>query len=447
MFVQLFAIIFSISTAFVNCSKDEPVASPSNGNYSSKIELTDDQVLDSIQKQTFKFFWNFGHPVSGLSRDRNNGNNEVVTSGGTGFGIMVIIVGIERGYISYDEGLERIIKICKFLNNKTTRYHGAWAHFINGSNGNTVPFSGKDNGADLVETAFVIEGILTARTYFNKDTENEIELRSLITSMWKSVEWTWFIKENNGGLLWHWSPNYNFDINMTIHGFDETMITYILALCSPTYPISKEVYDNGWVGDNYTNRVDPKLQRNLGGPLFFTHYSFLGLSPYFTDAYLTQAGYSSYFERNKEQTLLNRQWCINQNKTYGYYNENCWGLTASDDPDGYMAHAPAKELDNGTISPTAAISSIVYTPTESIALMRYLLKTYGYTNIWGEYGFVDAFNYSRDWIAESYLAIDQGPIVIMIENYRTGLLWDYFMRNSEIDTAFNKIGLTKTVKY
>lgn len=443
MISQIFIFFFSVSALFINCDDDEITDANNNVVTNPKKEITDDQFMDSVQKQTFKFFWDFGHPVSGMSRDRNNGNNEAVTTGGTGFGIMVIIVGIERGYISYDEGFNRIMKICEFLNNKATRYHGAWAHFINGSTGVTLPFSEKDNGADLVETAFLIQGALTARSYFSKDTEDEKELRSLITSMYETVDWTWFVKENNGGLMWHWSPDYNFDINMTIRGFDETMITYILALGSPSHAISKEVYENGWLGSDYANRVNPKLQSNLGGPLFFTHYSFLGMSPYFTDEYLAQAAYASYFERNKEQTLLNRQWCINQNSNYGYYNENCWGLTASDDPDGYMAHEPSTERDNGTISPTAAISSIIYTPEESLAFIRHLFSTYGYTDIWGEYGFVDAFNYSHDWIAESFLAIDQGPIIIMIENYRTGLLWENFMKNNEVDTAFSKVGLIK----
>ncbi len=409
-------------------------------------ELSDDEIMDTIQQQTFRFFWDFGHPVSGMIRDRNNGDNNIVCSGGSGFGIMVIIVGIERGYITRQEGLTRITNICKFFNSTALRYHGAWAHFINATTGITVPASTKDNGADLVETAYVIEGMLTAREYFNRDNPEEKALRDLITSIWEAVEWTWFVKGENEGLYWHWSPEYNFEMGMVIRAFDETMITYVLALASPTYPVNQEAYFNGWVADNYSVRLDPKKQLNYGGPLFFTHYSFLGLSPYFTDEYVSAAGYSSYYERNKKQTLLNREWCLSRNNVYNYYNEGCWGLTASDDPDGYLAHEPSEARDNGTISPTAAISSIVYTPDESLYLMKYLLKTYDGLGIWGEYGFKDAFNFNRDWIAVSYLAIDQGPIVIMIENYRTGLLWNYFMKNQEISGALQKMGAELTGK-
>ncbi len=440
----IIAFIVIISFSCLKCDKEKP--SIHNDDSTTITELSDSEIMDTVQKQTFKYFWDFGHPVSGLSRDRSNGNDDAISVGGSGFGIMVIIVGIERGYISRQEGLERITKMCNFLNSTATRYHGAWAHFINGSTGVTIPFSETDNGADLVETAYAVQGMLTAREYFYQDTPEETVLRGLITSLWESVEWSWFVKGDNEGLYWHWSPNYNFQIGMVITAFDETMITYILALASPTYPIDKEVYFNGWVSENYAVTLDPERQSDFGGPLFFTHYSFLGLSPYFTDEYVEAAGYSSYFERNKKQTLLNREWCISRGDVYNYYNENCWGLTASDDPDGYYAHGPTEADDNGTISPTAAISSIVYTPEESILLMKYLLKTYDGLRIWGDYGFTDAFNFYRDWIAESFLAIDQGPIVIMIENHRTALLWKCFMQNQEITNALGKIdaSLTRT---
>lgn len=429
-------IIFSLSIALVNCDKCDNTPKENGEN---TTELTDERIMDTIQKQTFKYFWDYGHPVSGLIRDRSNGSDDIISIGGTGFGIMAIIVGIGREYITYEQGRNRIYKICKFLNEDCTRYHGAWAHWVNGSTGATIPFSEKDNGGDLVETTFLIQGMLTAREYFSKKDTVETELRQIITSMWESVEWTWFIKGDNEGLYWHWSPDYSFEMGMVLRGFDETMITYILALASPNYPVSKEVYENGWIDGNYTLRVDPAKQSNYGGPLFFTHYSFLGLTPYITDKYLEEAGYVSYHERNKEQALLNRQWCINQSDKFNYYNENCWGLTASDDPDGYLAHEPSSDFDNGTISPTAAISSIVYTPVESLEAMKYMFSNYQQIGLWGEYGFKDAFNLSYNWVAESYLAIDQGPVIIMIENYRTGLLWKYFMQNKEIANALEKI--------
>ncbi len=398
--------------------------------------LSVDLLLDTVQKATFKYFWDFAEPNSGMARERNTSGN-LVTSGGSGFGVMSIIAAVDRGWITRSQGVERLNKITDFLS-KCDRYHGAWSHWIDGSTGQTIAFSTKDNGGDLVETALLMQGLLAVRGYFDSENSEEQRLRGTITALWESVEWDWYTNGEDF-LYWHWSPDYQWEMNHPIRGWNETMITYLLAIASPTHPIDSSLYQTGWAGTNYLSSISfSQNGANKGGPLFFTHYSFLGMNPNFKDSYIGQKGHSSYFELCKEQTLANRQHCINNKTIYSNYGKDCWGLTASDTFNGYTAHSPSN--DNGTISPTAAISSIVYTPDESIAFIRHMFNNYK-DKTWGIYGFKDAFNVSENWYATSYLAIDQGPIVCMIENYRSGLLWKSFMSNPEIDVMMSKIGL------
>ncbi|HQN98351.1 MAG TPA: glucoamylase family protein [Bacteroidales bacterium] len=399
--------------------------------------FSDEELLDMVQEATFRYFWEYGHPVSGMARERL-GSGEIVTSGGTGFGIMGIISGIHRGLITRQEGLERILKIVNFLNN-ADRFHGAWPHWMNGTTGNVIPFSNYDNGGDLVETSFLIQGLLTARSFF--DGENlEDSLRRKITSLWESVEWDWYTRNGSDVLYWHWSPNYEWIMNMPIRGYNECMIVYILAIASPTHPVSASLYHTGWAGGNYLNGQSfygypLEVGWNYGGPLFFTHYSFLGFDPR-----SKKDAYTNYFNNNRNTALIHHAYCIDNPYNYPGYSDSCWGLTASDDPDGYLAHAPHTSNDNGTISPTAALSSFPYTPTESMKALKYFYRNLPKT--WGYYGFYDAFNQKRNWWATSYLAIDEGPILVMIENYRSALLWNLFMENPEINSALQAIGFT-----
>ena len=434
--------ILPLFSLFIGCSNSSEEIIVPDKEEKPEVKLTNEQLMDKVEETTFSYFWDFAHPVSGLARERSNEKLDTVTTGGSGFGLMALIAGVERNYITRSQAVERLIKITDFLENKTTRYHGAWAHWINGTTGATIAFSQKDNGGDLVETSFLVQGLLSVREYFDANNPSENKLRATITRLWESVEWDWYAQSGEY-LLWHWSPNYHFEMNMPLRAFNETHIAYILALASPTHPINKTVYEKGWIGNSYVRELNPTTRGDYGGPLFFTHYSYLGLSPHITDQYMTQAGYSSYFDRNKKQTLLNLQWCKSQSSKYPYYGDNCWGLTASDDPQyGYMAHAPNN--DNGTITPTAALSSIVYTPEQSINAMRYFYDDLEEYNLFGKYGFKDAFNINRGWVAKSYLAIDQGPIVVMIENYRSGAIWNSFMKNPEINSALDKAGLTRT---
>lgn len=388
--------------------------------------ISTDELLTKVQEHTFRYFWDFAHPVSGLARERNT-SGETVTTGGSGFGLMAIPVGIERGFISREEGCERAAKVVDFLATKADRFHGAFSHWLNGTSGKAIAFSTYDNGADLVETAFLMEGLLTLRAYFEKRDMAETNLRSAITALWEAVEWDHFTRGGQNVLYWHWSPDYDWHMNMQIKGWNEALIVYVLAASSPTHRISKEVYDKGWApGRNGKKFYDVTLPLgpDYGGPLFFAHYSFLGLDPrHLKDAY------ADYWEQNVAHAKINHSYCAaNPKNKYGY-SDRCWGLTASDIKGGYTASSPTN--DRGTIAPTAALASMPYTPEESLAALEYFYYYLG-NQLWGEYGFYDAFSLEERWFATSYIAIDQGPIVCMIENWRSGLLWDTFMKDPDI---------------
>lgn len=402
-------------------------------------QITDEALLDKIQAETFKYFWDFGHPISGLARERNV-SGDLVTSGGSGFGVMSIIVGIERGFITRAEGLDRLLKISDFLLYKADRFHGVYPHWLNGVTGKTIPFSAKDNGGDIVETSFLIAGLLCASEYFDQNNSNEIQLREEIKEIWETVEWNWHTKGTENVLYWHWSPNFGWDMNLQLRGWNEALITYVLAAASPTYPISREVYEKGWAnngkmknGKTFYNHVLP-LGYDLGGPLFFTHYSFLGINPN-----NLKDQYADYKQQVVNHSRINFEYCkANPGRFYGYSSQ-CWGLTASDTRGGYTAHSPTN--DRGVISPTAALSSMPYTPVESMDALRYFYYKIG-DKIFKNYGFVDAFSLHHAWFADSFLAIDQGPIIIMIENHRSGLIWNTTMKHPDIKSGLDKLGFT-----
>ena len=421
--------------------KDQTINLITEIDSSDKFQrVSDSALLDIVQRQTFKYFWDFGHPVSGMARERNT-SGDVVTTGGTGFGVMSIIAAVNRNFISRSEGLKRINTIVNFLKDKCTRYHGAFSHWINGATGATVPFSQKDNGADLVETSFLMQGLLCARQYFNIANADETILRNNINILWDGIDWSWFRNGDQNVLYWHWSPDYNFDINMQIKGWNEALVVYVLAASATKDSISKVVYDNGWAsngnmknGNTYYG-IQLPLGPALGGPLFFTHYSFLGIDPNdLSDAY------AGYFTQNTAHSLINYNYCVANPKHFNGYSSDIWGLTASDDNlTSYSAHSPTN--DDGVISPTAAISSLPYTPVESMNALRFFYYKLG-DKLFKDYGFIDAFNLSDYWFAGSFLAIDQGPQMVMIENYRSGLLWKLFMSAPEIKNGMKKLGFS-----
>src|SRR6266487_5015068 len=399
--------------------------------------VSDSALLDLIQQQTFKYFWDFGHPVSGMARERNT-SGETVTTGGTGFGIMAIPVAINRNFTSRTEGLSRVQKIVSFLKNTAPNFHGAFSHWMNGTTGAVVPFAPNDNGADLVETSYMMMGLLTARQFFNGADAAETTLRNDINALWSAVEWDWFRQGGKNVLYWNWSPNFGWAVNVPVQGWNETLITYVLAASSTTHAIAKPVYDSGFArngamrnGSSYYDYTMP-LGESIGGPLFFEHYSFLGINPNgLVDAY------ASYQTQTINHTKINYEYCKANPKQYFGYSDSCWGLTASDIENGYVASSPTNDLS--VIAPTAAISSIPYTPTESIKALKFFYYVLG-DKLWGEYGFNDAFSLQNLWFANSYLAIDEGPIIIMIENYRTGLLWNLFTSCPEIKAGLMNLG-------
>ena len=399
--------------------------------------VSDDQLLTLVQQQTFKYFYDFGHPVSGLARERNT-SGDVVTTGGSGFGIMALIAGINRQFITRQQGLTRMQLIVAFLKNNAQKFHGAFPHWLNGATGAVVPFSTQDDGADLVETGYLMQGLLTARQYFNGAGSDETNLRNDINTLWNNVEWDWFRQNNQNTLFWHWSPDNAWSTNMQINGWNEALITYVLAASSTTHSIPKAVYDNGWAGNgNMRNGatyfgVQLPLGPSMGGPLFFAHYSFLGINPTgLSDAYAT------YDVQNKAHAMINYNYCVSNPKGYYGYGASCWGLTASDINNGYTASSPTNDV--GVIAPTAAIASLPYTPTQSMNALRFFYYKLG-DKLWGPYGFYDSFSLNDAWFATSDLAIDEGPIMVMIENYRSGLLWNLFMSCPEIKTGMRGLG-------
>lgn len=408
-------------------------------NANKQTSLSDIELLDLVQNQTLKYFTEFAHPVNGMAverSDQGNYSNDIVTTGGTGFGIMAIIAGTERGFITREQAVEQLTKIVSFLDT-CDRYHGAWSHWYYGSTGKTRPFSQKDNGGDIVETAFLLQGLLTAREYFVKDNDSETYLRRTITRLWHEVNWQWYTN-NQDQLFWHWSPDYQWEMNHPVKGFDECLMAYVLAAASPTFPISPEVYFNGWVNsDNFLNGneyygVELPLGFPYGGPLFFSHYSFMGIDPRGL-----KDKYACYWTQNVNHTMINYRHTLVNPNGYEGYSDSVWGLTASDNHIGYSAHSPTNDL--GVISPTAALSAFPYTPEKSMMALRYFYEVLG-SELWGEYGFYDAFSIHHQWYADNYLAIDQGPIVVMIENFRSGLIWDLFMKNPEIHKGLRSLG-------
>ncbi len=404
--------------------------------------LTENALLDKVQQQTFKYFWDFGHPVSGMARERNT-SDEIVTTGGTGFGVMAIVTAASRGFITRADAAARVLKISNFLLNNCTKYHGAYAHWINGTTGATIPFSVNDNGGDLVETSLLLQGLITARQYFSTADATEIDLRNKINTIYNGVEWNWYRQNNQNVLYWHWSTDKGWIINQQISGWNEALIVYTLAASAPTATnrIPPIVYANGWarngamVNNNTYFGFQLPLGPALGGPLFLSQYSFVGINPNgLNDAY------ADYKKQTTNHSKINYEYCKANPKGWSGYSNLCWGLTASDIPSGYAANEPGNN-DIGVISPTAAISSMPFTPTESLNALKFFYYKLG-DKLWGQYGFYDAFKLSDPWFANSNIAIDQGPIIIMIENYRTGLLWNLFTSAPEVKAGMLSLGFS-----
>lgn len=414
-------------------------------------KLTDDQLLTLVQKQTYKYFYEGAEPISGLSRERYHSDNiypsndkDIIATGASGFGIMGTIVAIERKFITKKQGYDHLKKGLDFLA-KADRFHGVWAHWMHPS-GKAKEFGKNDDAGDLVETSFLAQALVCVRQYYANGNAEEKELARKADELWKGIEWNFFRQNNQNVLYWHWSPNTGWKMNFAITGYNECLITYIMAACSPTHGVPAEVYHQGWaksgaINTNFSMYGHPvKLKHNVVGqnvgPLFWAHYSYLGLNPKGL-----KDKYADYWEENKSHTLINYDYAIANPKGYKGYGANSWGLTASYSVKGYSAHMPSAGEDKGVISPTAALSSYPYAPKESMQMIRHLYENMG-DKVWGEFGFYDAYSETENWFPKRYIGIDQGPIVVMIENGRTGLLWNLFMSAPEIQQGLTKLGFT-----
>jgi hypothetical protein len=430
----------------------------SNAASASTREFNDEELLTMLQEDCFHYYWEAADPSSGMARENIPGDDRIVATGASGFGIAALMVGVDRKFITREQGIERLTKIVGFLEH-AQRYHGVWSHYIDGNTGKTMPVFGMfDDGGDLVETSFLIQGLLAARQYFQGRTEAEQSLFRRISQLWESVEWDWYRDNPKSDFIyWHWSADWARQIHHPLVGFNEVMITYVLAMSSPTHGVPVDMYYSGWSGqskqaigyrggwsgstdgDHYGNGhtyygIKLDVGVGTGGPLFFTHYSYLGFDPHKLHDRFT----SSYFENNRNIALINRAYSIANPKHFAGYGPNAWGLTASDGPEGYVPHAPDHANDRGTLTPTGALASFPYTPEASMAAFKHYYRDLG-GQLWDIYGPRDAFDPGHNWISLIYMGLNQAPITVMIENYRTGLVWKNFMANPEIGAMLHKL--------
>ena len=403
--------------------------------------LPDDALLDAVSQAALDYFWTFAHPVSGMARERSAGAfgydvMETVTTGGTGFGVMALVAGASRGWLARDAVRERVARIVAFLD-AAERHHGVFPHFMNGTTGATIPFSPEDDGGDLPETSFLVAGLLAAREAFRDD----IALTVAIDRVWHGIDWAAHLRPGDGALMWHRSASRPWTgRSLPIRGWNECLVTYVLAVASPGGPIPAAAYHDCWAcGEQFAtgqecNGIRLPLGPEGGGPMFLSHYAFLGLDPRGL-----RDRYADYGEQVRAHARINRAHCVANPHGHAGYGPDCWGLTASDTPGGYAAHSPAHDL--GVISPTAAIGSMPYTPAESMRALRHFVDDLG-DRLWGRFGLADAFCPATDWVAPGNLAIDQGPIVVMIENHRSGLIWDLFMSAPEVQQGLRRLGFS-----
>ena len=420
-------------------------------------KMTDEELLTMVQEACFRYYFEGAEKQSGLAKENIPGRHNMIATGASGFGVMALIAGTERKFITRDQAVERFLRIVNFLE-KTETFHGAFSHFVDGMTKKVEPFFGmRDNGGDLVETSFLMQGLLTARSYFDRNDSREKQIRDKITKLWEAVEWNWYRRQTSPNYLtWHWSPDQEWIIDHQLIGWNETMITYLLAIASPTHSVPASMYYSGWASldtiaqqyrKNWGQTSDGSMYKNgntyfgiplpvgvsNGGPLFFTHYSYLGFDPHhITDAY------TNYFDNNRNIALINHRYSIENPGRYLGYGDSCWGLTAGDGPFHYSASEPVLRMDDGKMVPTGAIASFPYTPEHSMKALKNYYYNYGHF-LWGEYGFRDAFNLTQNWCSEIFMGLNQAPMVVMIENYRTGLLWNLFMKTPEIQNLLKKL--------
>jgi hypothetical protein len=406
--------------------------------------LDDEAFLDLVQRTAFDYFWYETNPENGLIKDRSNDPSRSSIAA-VGSGLSAPTVGIDRGWISREAGQARVLTTLQFLGNSphgpeadATGYKGFYYHFLDMQTGR------RDGDSELstIDTALLLGGVLHVQQYFDRDDATEATIRALADNLDRRVDWPW-MQVRSAKICHGWNPETGF-LRYDWGGYNEAMILYLLALGSPTFPISPEAW-TAWTS-SYAWQTHYGQAFVVFPPLFGHQYShvwidFRGIQ----DAYMRAKGLD-YFENSRRATLANRAYVIANPHGWADYGENVWGLTASDIPTSYSARgAPPAERDDGTITPTAVGGSFAFTPRESLAALRHMYATYR-TQIWGPYGFKDAFNPSMKWFASDYLGIDQGPIVLMIENYRTGRIWHEFMQHPTIQSGLARAGFMPRIE-
>lgn len=410
--------------------------------------MTDDELLSMVQEASFHYYWDGAEPHSGMAHESVPGDSDIIAVGASGFGVMSLIVAADRGFAPREQVVQRMLKITSFLEH-ADRFHGVWPHYLSGKTGHVLPVFGLyDDGGDLVETSFLVQGLLAARGYFTHDNASERLLRDHITTLWEGIEWDRYMTPEKDALWWHWSPRFGYYIANRLQGFNESMITYVLAIASPTHPVPASLYETGWAAKGslshpfplantyYGIHVDVNYTPHSPGPLFFTHYNFFGLDPHFRDKY------TDWFRNNRNISLVQQKYAVENPGHFKGYGANAWGLSAVGGPLGYREFKPFDE-DDGTLAPTAAGGAYAYTPEESLKAIKHFYRDLG-REVWDIYGFRNAFNQQLDWYAPDELGLNQGPQAIMIENGRTGLLWKSFMSNPEIKKMEDTVGLKLT---
>lgn len=401
------------------------------------------ELMELVQRRYAAYFWEGAHPETGLPFDRCSTDgrpiSDLISIGGTGFGIMAILVSVHRQWVSRSNAHARISKIVATLE-RTPRFRGAFPHFINADTLEVVPFVPGDDGGDLVETALLVQGLICAREFFDATSDAEAGLRGRIDSLCGEIEWASYVRPNSRpSLYWHWSPKHEWTMNTPITGWNEALSTYVLAAGSARYAIEPEIFHIGWTnegrfrnGSIFYGTALP-AGSSFGGPMFLSQYSFCALDPR-----QMQDDQIDYWQQVVAHTSINFEHCRRNPNGHIGYGTYGWGLTASDGPSGYVVSCPVN--DQGVLAPTAALSSFPFLPKEAEGALRGFLG-YGNGRLLGRFGFADAFAPGQNWVSNCHLAINQGPVVAMIENFRSGLLWRLFMGAPEVKRGLARLGI------
>ncbi len=394
-------------------------------------------AMDEQQRKIIDYFYTGAHPTTGMAFNHNTVKS-ILTTGATGFGVMAIIAGVERGWIDRAVAAGHIVKIVRFL--KTVkRYEGAWSHWYS-PDGRTVRFGNQVDAGEIVETAFLLGGLLTACEYFDRDNEAEKEIRETTTFFGETVNWRHYV--HDGKFYWIWHADKN-EYELPIVGWNECLLVYILAMAAPEpHNVPPSVYRSCWQGYRFAHPGRktygyplPLGTNQYGSCLFLSQYSFLGLDPR-----RMRDEFACYWTQNLGHTMINRHYCVHEAPSEYKYSELDWGLTAcggcSGRP-GYKARAPFD--DDGVLAPTAAISAFPYTPFYSTQVLLNLKKNF--PELDGEFGFGISYCPKDHQVNKEYLAIEQAPMAIMMENYRSGLLWNLLMKNENVRKGLQLAGM------